>query len=163
VARVIFLLAGFAALTACSPRADEAEAPAADVARPSNPFFGTWTTATAQVAPWWDQQGAPPEMDPDFQNTPILFVAGESSGPEIVTCAEPVYAVNIVRAQALFEGNLPDPQANAAALGFAGPDISTMNLSCSENGGDVSLDFAMADDNTILLGLDNMIYTLKRQ
>lgn len=163
MARFALLLASLAAMTACSPNADEVDAPSADVARPSNPFFGTWTTAMAQVAPWWDQQGAAPEMNSDFQNTPIVFAAGSSTGPDIVTCAKPVYAVNIVRAPALFEGNLPDPQTDAATLGFSGPDISTLNLSCTGNGVDVSLDFAMADETTILLGLDNMIYTLNRQ
>jgi hypothetical protein len=163
VGRLATLLASLAALTGCSPNADDAEPPPASVARPSNPFFGTWTTATAQVAPWWDQQGAAPEMNPDFQNTPIVFAVGQSSGPAIVTCAKPVYAVNIVRAPALFEGNLRDPQADAAALGISRPDVSTLNLSCTENGADVSLDFPMVDENTILLGLDNMIYTLKRQ
>jgi hypothetical protein len=163
VVRFAVLLASLAAFTACSPNADNAEAPPASVARPSNPFFGTWTTATAQVAPWWDQQGAPPEMNPDFQNTPLVFAAGRSSGPKIVTCAKPVYTVNVIRAQALFEGNLPNPQTDATALGFSGPDISTLNLSCTEGAANVSLDFAMADETTILLALDNMIYTLKRQ
>lgn len=161
--RSVLLLAGLAALAACSPGADNDDVPAADVARPGNPFFGTWTTATAQVAPWWDQPGAAPEMNPDFQNTPIVFAASESSGPDIVTCAEPVYAVNIVRPRALFEGGLPDPQADAAALGFSGSDITELNLSCTGDGRDVSLSFPMVDEDTILLGLDNMIYTLKRQ
>jgi hypothetical protein len=38
-----------------------------------------------------------------------------------------------------------------------------MNLSCTDDNKDVSLDFPMVDDDTFLLGLDNMIYTLKRQ
>ena len=37
-----------------------------------------------------------------------------------------------------------------------------MSFSCESGGGDVSLDFPMLDDNTIMLGLDNVIYTLTR-
>ena len=156
----IFALAGFIALAACSPGDSD---PDASVARPGNPFFGTWKTATAQVAPWWTAPGAPPQMDPEFQNTPIVFAAGKSSGPAIVACKAPIYAVDFTRPRALFEGHLQDPARDAAALGFTSEDITKMNLSCTDDNRDVSLDFPMVDDDTILLGLDNMIYTLKRQ
>lgn len=156
----ILVSAGFIALAACSPGDSD---PGASVARPGNPFFGTWKTATAEVAPWWTEPGAPPQMNPEFQNTPVVFAAGKSSGPSIVTCKAPVYAIDIVRARTLFEGHLQDPESNAAALGFTSQDITKMNLSCTDDNKDVSLDFPMVDDNTILLGLDNMIYTLKRQ
>lgn len=161
--RLVLLLASLAALGACSPRANDTDMPGADVARPRNPFFGTWLTATAQVAPWWDQQGQAPEMNPDFQNRSIVLAPGESSGPEIIACTEPVYAVNIVRSPGLFEGNLPNPQVDASALGFSGPDITELTLDCTDNGKNVSLRFPMVDEDTILLGLDNMIYMLKRQ
>jgi hypothetical protein len=155
-----FALASVITLAACSPGDSD---PGATVARPGNPFFGTWKTATAQVAPWWTEPGAPPQMNPEFQNTPIVFAAGKSSGPAIVTCKAPVYAIDIVRPRTLFEGHLRDLAADTAALGFTSPEISRMNLSCTDDNKDVSLDFPMVDDNTILLGLDNMIYTLKRQ
>jgi len=149
------------AISACSP---QAEAPdKADVTRPGNPFFGSWKTETAQVAPWWDGAGASPEMDPDFQSTPIVFAAGKSSGPKLVTCDAPVYAVSLVTPEGLFEGNLPHPAIDASRLGFSAGEIQSLNLSCTEDKKDVSLDFAMASDDTILLGLDSMIYTLKRQ
>jgi hypothetical protein len=161
----LFVLAAFVALAACSPRDSD---PGASVARPGNPFFGTWKTATAQVAPWWMEPGAPPQMNPEFQNTPIVFAASKSSGPSIVACKAPIYAVDIVRPRTLFEGHLRDVAADAAALGFTSQEITSqeitrMNLSCTDDNKDVSLDFPMVDDDTILLGLDNMIYTLKRQ
>lgn len=156
----IFALAGLTALAACSPGDSD---PGASVARPGNPFFGTWKTATAQVAPWWTEPGAPPQMDPEFQNTPIVFAASKSSGPPIVACKAPIYTIDIMHPRALFEGHLQDPAKEAAALGFAGEDITKMNFNCTDDNKDVSLDFPMVDDNTILLGLDNMIYTLKRQ
>ncbi len=41
-------------------------------------------------------------------------------------------------------------------------DITAMSFSCESDAADVSLEFAMLDENTIMLGLDNMIYTLTR-
>jgi hypothetical protein len=149
------------AVAACSP---EAETPdAAEKSRPGNPFFGVWRTETAQVAPWWNGPGGAPEMNPDFQNTPITFAADKSSGPKLIACDAPVYTVSLVRPEGLFEGNLPAPAMDAASLGFPARDILSLNLSCTQDNKDVSLDFAMADDATVMLGLDNMIYTLKRQ
>lgn len=151
------------ALAGCSPKAAAPEVTKPDVAKAGNPFFGTWKTETAQVAPWWDQQGAAPQMNAEFQNTPIVFEPGKASGPKLLTCDKALYAVSIVSVQVLFEGNLPDPAADAAALGLPPRDIDQLNFTCDSGAADVSLDFPMVDDNTILLGLDNMIYTLKRQ
>jgi hypothetical protein len=148
------------AIAACSPKS---EAPSeGDVTRPGNPFFGSWKTETAEVAPWWNGVGAPPDMDSDFQNT-VVFAAGKSSGPKLVACDAPTYAVSLVTPESLFEGNLPHPATDASKLGFSASEIQSLNVSCSSGGKDVSLDFAMVRDDTILLGLDNMIYTLKRQ
>ncbi|MDP3740647.1 MAG: hypothetical protein Q8R02_24890 [Hyphomonadaceae bacterium] len=151
------------AVAACSPKAATPDATKPDVARAGNPFFGAWKVETAQVAPWWDQQGAAPQMNAEFQNTTIVFEAGKSSGPKLLTCDQATYAVSIVAVQVLFEGNLPDPAVDAATLGLPPRDIDQLNFSCTSGGADVSLDFPMVDDDTILLGLDNMIYTLKRQ
>lgn len=150
--------AALIALASCSPGDSD---PGASVARPGNPFFGKWKMVSAKVAPWWNEPGAP-EMNPDLEK-PIVFEAEKSSGPAIATCKAPIYTVDIMRARALFEGHLQDPANDAQALGFTGEDITRMNFSCTDDNRNVSLDFPMVDDNTILLGLDNMIYTLKRQ
>jgi hypothetical protein len=155
----LLALAGVFALASCSPGDSD---PGASVARPGNPFFGTWKTVSAEVAPWWNEPGAPPQMNPDFEK-PLVFEAKKSSGPAIAACSAPLYAINLVRARTLFEGHLQDPANEAAALGLTGEEITQMNLSCTDDNKDISLDFPMVDDDTILLGLDNMIYTLKRQ
>lgn len=159
----IVLAACVIALAGCSPKAATTEGSQPDVARAGNPFFGSWKTATAQVAPWWDQAGAAPEINPEFENTVIKFEAGKSSGPKLLTCDKAEYAVSLVSVNVLFEGNLPDPAASAASLGLPPRDIGQLNFRCATGDNDISLDFPMADDDTILLGLDNMIYTLKRQ
>lgn len=154
------LIAGvMLAVAACSPAA-EAPVEGVDVITPRNPFFGTWELTAARVAPWWDKQGEEPAPDPAF--TKFTLAADKSSGPPIVTCAKPVYSTNIVPPRSLFEGNLPDPAKDAAELGLTGLDITTLTYSCEDNDASVSLDFPMIDAETILLGLDNVVYTFKR-
>lgn len=164
IVRAVVLASALLGLAACSPKA---EAPAGgDPAIgseivPQNPFFGKWQLVRAQVAPWWDGKGEEPIADPKF--TTVEFEAGKSTGAPIVTCSKPKYAVSIISPATLFEGNLADPWTQARALGFAkGPEITQLNLSCTDDNKDVSLDFPMVSDDTILLGLDNVIYTLQR-
>jgi hypothetical protein len=159
-ARLLFLAAALA-LSACSPRSEPApEASAEDPIVPKNPFFGKWQLTRAQVAPWWDGKGEEPVADPTF--TTVTFEPSKSSGPPIATCDQPQYSVSLVTPPGLFEGNLADAFAQARMIGFLDKDITVMNLSCESGGADVSLDFPMLDDNTIMLGLDNVIYTLTR-
>ena len=40
--------------------------------------------------------------------------------------------------------------------------ILSMNESCDSTAGDMEVDFPMVDKDTILLGINNRIYTLKR-
>jgi hypothetical protein len=149
------------ALASCSPAA---EAPAAksgvDIPTPNNPFFGAWEMTASAVAPWWDQAGPEPAAEPDMAK--FTLAADKSSGPPLLTCDKPSYATNITPQRGLFEGNLPDPAKDAAALGFTSPDIVTLSFSCPSATADVSLDFPMLNDNTILLGLSNVIYTYRR-
>jgi hypothetical protein len=153
------LIAGVVFATACSPAA-EAPSDGVDAITPRNPFFGTWELTAARLAPWWDKQGEEPTPDPAFAR--FTLAADKSSGPPIVTCSKPSYSTNVVPPRALFEGNLPDPAKDAAAFGITALDITSLTYSCEDNSATVSLDFPMVDDDTILLGLDNVVYTFKR-
>lgn len=132
----------------------------ADAITPQNPFFGTWSLEGAKIAPWWDHKGEEPTPDPAM--TKIVFNADTSSGPPLLTCDKPKYAVNLVSPRALFEGNLPDPMKDATAMGFSAEGATSMTFTCASGTADVSLDFPMVNDDTIMLGLDNVIYTFKR-
>jgi hypothetical protein len=159
-ARLLFLVAALA-LSACSPQPETTpESSAENPIVPKNPFFGKWQLTRAQVAPWWDGKGEEPVADPAL--TTVTFEPSKSSGPPIATCDQPQYSVSLVTPPGLFEGNLADAFAQARMLGFLDKDITVMSLSCESGGTDVSLDFPMLDDNTIMLGLDNVIYTLTR-
>lgn len=150
------------ALAACSPSSEKAATQSAADAPivPKNPLFGKWQLTRAQVAPWWDGKGEAPIADPAL--TMLEFQPGKSSGPPIAACDKPEYAVSLITPPGLFEGNLPDPFTQARMLGFLEKDVTSVRFSCASGGADVSLDFPMLDDNTVMLGLDNMIYTLTR-
>lgn len=159
------------ALSACGPmeqtpaesHADalaDAAKEEADTTTPPNPFFGSWAMTSAKIAPWWDGKGEEPAPDPAFAAN-VVLAADKSSGPPIVTCDKPAYVLDRTQPQSLFEGNLPDPVKDAAALGFSGDKIVTLNFTCASGAADVSLDFPMKDPSTIMLGLDNVIYTFR--
>ncbi len=156
-----FLSASLAVLVAaaCTPATEDAPA-GADVATPRNPFFGAWEVTHARIAPWWKGPGEEPAADPGF--TRFTLQADASSGPPLLTCDDPQYSTNIMPARSLFQGNLPDPAIDAAALGFRSPDITVLSFTCQSGTADISVDFAMLDDGQILLGLDNVIYTFQR-
>ncbi len=147
------------ALIACTPAAVE-EPAGPDAATPRNPFFGTWEVTHARIAPWWNGEGEEPAADPDF--TRFSLQAAASSGPPLLTCDSPHYSTDLVTPSGLFEGNLPSPATDAAALGFKSPDITLLSFSCKSGTADVAADFAMLDDGQIVLGLSNVIYTFQR-
>lgn len=174
----MMMLAASAALVAamavaCTPAAeDKSGAPVsvepsaapeagsgADAITPRNPLFGTWELMGAKIAPWWDGKGAEPA--PDQALAKITFGPDTSSGAPIVTCAKPQYSVNIAPVRNLFEGNLPEPAMDAPALGFKDTSVTVLSFSCADDNKDVSLDFPMIDEQTIMLGLDNVIYTFR--
>src|SRR5262245_24080930 len=143
---VLAAAATLAVMAACSPAAETkpetAPAPeitGADAITPQNPFFGAWSLEGAKIAPWWDHKGDEPAPDPAMAK--IVFGADASSGPPLLTCDKPRYAVNLVSPRALFEGNLPDPMKDAIAMGFSAEGATSMTFTCASGTADVSLDF----------------------
>jgi hypothetical protein len=157
----VALIVALLGLASCSPGTNtSAEKSGVDVPTPSNPIFGTWEMTSSIVAPWWDHAGAEPTADPTMAK--FVFAPTKSSGPPILTCDKPRYTNNVMPQRGLFEGNLPDPPKDAPALGFTSPDVIVVSFSCQSGTGDVLADFPMLDDNTIMLGLDNVLYTYRR-
>src|SRR5262249_22791013 len=109
-----------------------------------------------------DGNGALPTVDPALDGKTITFAKDKASGSRVVECAKPIYTVTTVEPESLFEGGLKSPAKDAAALGFKNNKIVSMNEGCDSRPGDMELDFPMVDKDTILLGINNRIYTLKR-
>jgi len=71
------------------------------------------------------------------------------------------YETNALAVDALFQGNLPEPNPTAAAaqLGFPKGDIPGVDVRCAKT----MFTFHFRDPSTALINLDRVIYTLKRQ
>ena len=133
-----------------------------NVSASDNPFFGSWKVASSIQAPWYDGNGALPTVDPELEGKTITFAKDRASGSRVVACAKPIYTLSTVEPESLFEGGLKNPAKEAAALGFKSNKIVSMNEGCDSSAGDMELDFPMVNNSTILLGINNCIYTLKR-
>jgi hypothetical protein len=72
-----------------------------------------------------------------------------------------LYATNSIEVDALFQGNLPEPNPAAAAarLGFPKGDIPGVDVRCLKT----LHTFHFRDPNTALINIDRVIYTFKRQ
>ncbi len=173
-AHILAPAALFFVLAACSPKPEEPSPSPAPVTvvtdaetGPDEPvenvFIGTWRLESSQVAPWWSGAGAAPAANPELATTPLVISEVSVAGPSIAACGAPAYRIAQYPVESLFEGNLPDPWSMAKELGISGQYVTTLVESCTENGRDVELQFPMVDANTLLLGLDNMIYTFERQ
>jgi hypothetical protein len=128
-------------------------------------FAGSWTVIKAEDAPWiGPKSDLKPYYEPALRNATITFRTDRVDGPSWFACPKPVYAITELEPESLFEGGLDDadrgmtsPKETAAKLGFVGAKFPTLETGCAE------LSFHLAAPDTILFGLNNVIYTLKRK
>ncbi len=126
------------------------------------PILGTWAVTDAKVAPWYDGGGAKPNIDPKLLHATLVFAKDSVKGPSAVACNKVRYTVNMIGPEDLFEGGLKNPAKDAAALGFKGGKITSINEGCLRSDADLEMDFPMIDKDTALFGLNNVVYTMKR-
>jgi hypothetical protein len=134
------------------------------------PFYlGTWKIVSAVVAPW---QKGPAYADDTAEmkslvGKTVAIQPKAIAGPRILTCEGPKYRVKEYPANMLFQGAFEemhrrdasaDPAKIAAKLGFRGPSWKTLETGCANE-----LDFHFRDSSTAAFGLDNYVYTMKRQ
>jgi len=135
----------------------------------SEPFYlGTWKVESAVVAPWSTSQ-TPPDLPEKKMvvGTTVIFKANEIIGTRQFACKGPKYKVVDYPADMLFQGMFGemherdksvDPEKVAAKLGFQGKSWKTVETGCGNE-----LDFHFVDPVTAEFGLNNLIYTLKKQ
>jgi hypothetical protein len=72
-----------------------------------------------------------------------------------------IYEANSLEVDALFQGNLPEPNPAAAAarMGFPRSDIPGVDVRCINQ----TFTFHFRDASTALININNVIYTLKRR
>ena len=135
-------------------------APAAGVS-----ILGTWHIVEAVPAPWVkpEEQAALAAAGRRLLNTEVIFAPGSvKSKFKPFDCKSKVlYDTNSIEVDALFQGNLPEPNPAAAAarLGFPKGDIPGVDVRCLK----ALHTFHFRDANTALINLDRVIYTFKRQ
>ena len=141
---------------------------ASNAAHAADQFYvGTWKISTAVVAPWAD-----PKQKPDSSEQARLLgktidlSAKRISGPSPFACAGPHYKISNFTADLIFQGAFGemqssnksvDPNKVAASLGFSKTSsIKTLETGCE-------IDFHFVDDTTAEIGLNDYVYTLRKQ
>jgi len=128
-------------------------------------ILGTWQIVEAVPAPWvkLEEQAALVAAGRRLLNTEVTFAPGSvKSKFKPLDCKSKVlYETNSIEVDALFQGNLPEPNPAAAAarLGFPKGDIPGVDVRCLK----ALYTFHFRDPNTALINLDRVIYTFKRQ
>lgn len=138
---------------------------AAALAQGAQPvLIGRWEVIQAAIAPWI---GDKVEMVRESEvkkllKQRIVFAAkAMTSQYPVLNCSDATYEPTRMPPANLFQGALPDPHqaAFAKAIGFAGSEISGIDLACSTG----RFSFHFRDRDTALFALDNVIYTIRRR
>jgi hypothetical protein len=137
-----------------------------DVCAAEPDYFGTWKFVSAAVAPWADPAAAP---DPAEKNAllgkTVAIKPKEISGPKTFACRTPKYRIVDYTADLLFQGAFGemqsrdksvDPLKLAASVGFSGASFKTLETGCE-------FDWHFANPTEIKIGLNDYVYTLKKQ
>jgi hypothetical protein len=132
-------------------------------------YLGTWKVDSAVVAPWADSATRQPDTAEmkSLVGKIVVFKPPEITGPHAFACKGPQYKVAEYPADMLFQGAFDemrrrdksvDPAKLAAKLGFRGAKWKTLETGCGNE-----LDFHFVDANTAEFGLNDYVYTIKRQ
>ena len=127
-------------------------------------LLGTWEIVEAQPAPWADegQHAALTAVGKRLLNQVITFAPREvTSKNKALACKRAEYEPTTHEPDAIFQGNLPEPNPGAVALrfGFKKGDVPGVDLKCRTG----AYSYHFRDRNTALTARGNVIYTLKRQ
>jgi hypothetical protein len=129
-------------------------------------YLGNWKISGAVAAPWADPKQKSDSAEPSrLLGKTIVFRSREIAGPPPLACKAPHSRESELSADMIFQGAFEemqskdksvDPNKLAAALGFAGKGIRTLQTSCE-------IDFHFVDASTAEIGLNDRVYTLKKQ
>lgn len=127
-------------------------------------YIGSWLISDAVLAPWSYPEEKPTERSRLMGKT-IVFKPREITGPPPFPCKAPHYKEIDYGTDMIFQGAFDDmrsknksidPDKLAASLGFPGKSIRTLETGCD-------IDFHFVDATTAKIGLNNYVYTLKKQ
>ena len=122
-------------------------------------YLGVWTVRASQRAPWAAADEKPVESDlKALMHKQIVFRADRIAAPQPLNCKKPNYEIKSYAADMLFQGSLTEPAKQAAAIGFQGATIVTLETGCEG-----AIDFHFLDQNTAMFALNNRLYRLERK
>jgi hypothetical protein len=122
-------------------------------------FYGPWLITEARTAPWAkSDSGFSAEEQHRLIGSKVVYGKTRITGPSPLGCDKPHYRFLEATPDYLFQGGLTEPAAQAVALGFRLQTITTLETGCEG-----WIDFHFVDARTALFGLNNMIYTLRKQ
>lgn len=136
----------------------------------ADPFYiGKWKIVSAAVAPWWEDKARKPDDAGvrAFVGKTITIAAASIGGPSLFACKRTQFKLDDRPADSLFQGAFGemqlrnksvDPAKLASSLGFKGTSWKTLETGC-----EAEIDYHFLDAYTAAIGLDNYVYTLKKQ
>jgi hypothetical protein len=138
-----------------------------ELARAADPLYlGNWKISGTVAAPWADPKQKPDRAEPArLLGKTVVFRPKEIAGPPPFGCRAAHYKESEFGADMIFQGAFEqmqsknksvDPNKLAASLGFAGKSIKTLETGCE-------IDFHFVDTATAEIGLNDYVYTLKKQ
>ena len=129
-------------------------------------YLGTWKLTDAVVAPWADAKQKPDAAEKTrLIGKSVVLALKAITGPNPFACTAPHYKVSTFAPDMIFQGafgemrssnKAADPNKITASLGFSGANIKTLETGCE-------IDFHFVDATTAEIGLNNYVYTLKKQ
>jgi hypothetical protein len=128
-------------------------------------ILGQWEIVEAVPAPWADEKNhaALAAQGKQMLKLTITFEpkAVKSKNRAFECKRSVIYQPNEIVSDALFQGNLPEPNPAAAAarLGFPKGDVPGVDVRCLK----ALYTFHFRDPNTAMFNLNRVIYTLKRR
>jgi hypothetical protein len=129
-------------------------------------YLGTWKLTDAAVAPWADAKRKPDDTEKTrLIGKTMVIAARQISGPKPLVCPSPHYKIVDYTADMIFQGAFGEMQSSnksvdpgkiASSLGFTGSRIRTLETGCE-------IDIHFVDATTAEVGLNDYVYTLKKQ
>ena len=127
-------------------------------------YLGDWKIDSAVEAPWAKPRISASEKNRLMGKT-VMVKTREIAGPEPFACKGAAYKVIDYSADMLFQGAFDemhgtnksaDPQKLAESVGFSGKTFQTLETGCE-------IDWHFVNPTTVKIGLNNFVYTLKKQ
>lgn len=113
----------------------------------------SWRFTHAQPAPWDPEN----PLGPDLRGEVIHISNHAFRGPSYLNCEPAEFTRLKLPAEGLFEGGLPAPaEKSGQTVGLAHFPVATTRVACAN----ASFDLHQIDAQTLLIGLDNRVWTL---